>query len=207
MGNYIETHSYQGYGKYGSTKRTKVKDWYERKERTRKLEGSAHSNDTKVSILDDSDYFYFIREMLPKVEKRIYIVMFLMHFEEKEEGSTLELLKELVEKKKNGVEVKVILDRADEKDEYGANIVNKNAFDFLVKNGIPVLPDKGDSKTHTKLMLIDDEHVIIGNHNWTSGSFFRYDDKSVYVCSKELSQTFSQYFDDLWGEYNKTEEW
>lgn len=207
IAEYIKNNSYPSFGKYGSTKRSKIKERDERRKKVEKMEEDALSDGIRVAILDDTKYFNFMQKILKKAKKRIYIIMFLMHFEEGDKGSTKRLLDEIVSARGKGLNIKIILDRGEKGCDYGSNIINKNAFDFLTENDIPVLPDKGDVKTHTKIVLIDDEHIIIGSHNWTAGSFFRYDDKSVYLQSKDMSEKLTEYFNMLWSRYEKGQEW
>ncbi len=204
---YIKNNPYPAHGKYGSTKKKRIREWNERRRKVKKIEENSPSDGIKFAVLDDTEYFDFLKKILKKAEKRIHIVMFLMHHEEGDESSTKALLDEIVSAKKRGVDVKVILDRGEEGCNHSSNVINKNSFEFLTKNNVPVIPDKSDSKTHTKLVLIDNEHSIIGSHNWTASSFFRYDDKSVYIQSKEMSEKFSTHFKSLWDSYESGENW
>jgi hypothetical protein len=51
---------------------------------------------------------------------------------------------------------------------------------------------------HSKIVLIDGRHAVVGSHNWTLGSAFRYDEKSVYLESKDLARRLEAEFQSLW---------
>lgn len=156
-----------------------------------------------VAVLDDTDYYHFLIEVLKRAQERIWIIMFFMRFEDEEAYPTDLLFDKLLSAKSRGVEIKVILDRDAEGEVYGSRVINEEAYNFFVKNGIQVTWDSEDVVTHTKMVLIDDRHLIIGSHNWTAGSFFAYDDKSVYIESEILAEKAHQYFDNLWKEYTR----
>lgn len=70
------------------------------------------------------------------------------------------IAKAIVDAKKRGVDVKVILDKTNEKDHY-------SAATFLVNAGIPVWIDYLPPIAHNKVMIVDEETVITGSFNFT----------------------------------------
>jgi competence protein ComEA len=158
---------------------------------------------THAVLLRDATYFYFVKKLLMTASKSIRIVMFFFRFDEKEKEKypTYEYLMALVEAKSKGVDVKVILDHQAEGDSKPSTLINTNALEFLRKHGVPVTFDIEDVATHSKLVLVDDAHVVVGSHNWTAGSFFAYHDVSIYVHSAKLFETYTQHFDSLWQRY------
>lgn len=157
-----------------------------------------------VAVLDDTEYYYFLREVFKRARERIWVIMFFMRFEDEETYPTDLLIDELLLAKSRGVEIRIILDRDAEGDVYGSRVINEEVYNFFVNNGIEVTWDSEEIVTHTKMVLIDDKHLIVGSHNWTAGSFFVYDDKSVYVESRNLAQKASDDFKRLWLEYTVT---
>lgn len=85
-----------------------------------------------------------------------------------------DIIKEVIESKKRGVEVRVIL----EKNVFGAWNMNKKTFDNLQENGIEVVySDNGNyTFTHSKMMIFDDEYLI------SSWNFSH----SMFVTNKEF---------------------
>ncbi|NVM54979.1 MAG: DUF4332 domain-containing protein [Candidatus Helarchaeota archaeon] len=166
----------------------------------RKLDEISVQDVIGVSILSDSDYVHFLKKALDRAKKRIFIVMFFMLAKD---GSypVNDVIERLIEAHKQGVEVKVILDKDAEGDIYKSRIINSAACKKFKKAGVKVVHDSELYLTHSKLVLIDDIHTIIGSHNWTAGSFYAYDDKSMYIESREFNRRVGNYFLHLWNIY------
>lgn len=180
---------------------SQVRSRREAHDRAAAIEGRAVEGKTHGVLLEDSRYPYFVRDLLQQAQSRIRIIMFFMRFEDKKKYPTDELFDALVKARGRGVDIKVILDRDAEGAAIGSREINKQAFEFFKKHRIPVTYDSVERYTHTKLVTVDEKHVVIGSHNWTAGSFFAYDDASVYLRSPELAQRLDGEFDTLWRDY------
>ena len=157
-----------------------------------------------IAPINDSQYIYFIDRLMKEAKESIRIVMFFMRSEPEIKYPTDTLFATIVEAKERGVKVQVILDKDVEGDVYKSRLINKNAYDFFVKNNIDVTYDNPEELTHSKMVIVDGKHVVIGSHNWTAGSFYVYDDKSVYIQSDEFGEKATEKFQKLWKRY-KTE--
>jgi len=177
----------------------------------RRREAAAKIGENGVSqvgcgaLLYDGQYLPFLRELLAQAKKSINIMMFFMKYEEGTDYIVNSLVKCLVEAHRRGADVKVILDRDGEDDAARSRLINEPAFQMLRKNGVSVLYDTEDRMTHSKLVVVDGTHVVVGSHNWTGGSSWAYDDTSIYVESEELARQYHAIFDALWGEYGAVE--
>lgn len=69
----------------------------------------------------------------------------------------------LVEAKKRGVDVQVILDKSQRTERY-------SGATFLANGGIPVFIDADHRIAHNKVMVIDGETVITGSFNFTKSA-------------------------------------
>ena len=199
MDEYLCRNRFHGFDRSKFMRASKLKEMAKQRVITENCRKKVSKDIGGITVLDDTGYFYFLRKLIKLAKKKIYVVMFLMHLEAK--SAVHDVLQDLISARKKGVDVKVILDKDPEGSRYQSRFINKQAFNFLVQKGIPVLPDADERKTHTKMVIVDDVHVLIGSHNWTIGSFFRYDDKSVYVFSKSLAKKANNYFDELWSQY------
>lgn len=74
-----------------------------------------------------------------------------------------EILAALSQAKKDGIDVRVILDKTNESERYPAGTCNAIA-------GIPVLIDHKVKIAHNKVMIIDRKHVIEGSFNFTESA-------------------------------------
>lgn len=160
-------------------------------------------NDIHGVFLRDSFYRHFTLKLLKESKKNIRLVMFFFTFEDEKKHATDKHMEEIINAKKRGVDIKIILDHQEEGDPKPTKLANKNAYEYLTKNKIPVTFDSEQRATHTKLLLIDDSHVVLGSHNWTGGSFFVYKDSSMYINSKKISDVYYSHFDNLWKEYHR----
>ncbi|MDD4151279.1 MAG: phospholipase D-like domain-containing protein [Candidatus Gracilibacteria bacterium] len=114
----------------------------------------------EIASTPDKNLIKKLREKIKNAKSRIYIEMYI--FTEKD------LRKELINAKKRGIDIQVIL----EKNVYMASNLNKQTFDDFSKSGIKVTwaSSENFALTHTKLMIIDDE-IIISTANYSYSSF------------------------------------
>lgn len=165
------------------------------------MEDNASRDIAGVSVLDDTEYLDFVRALIASAQDKVRIVMFFMRYEDEKKYPTDTLFDELKSAKERGVDIKVILDKDAEGEVFGSRVINKEAYDFFSSAGIEVTYDFDEQLTHTKMVLVDGTHTVIGSHNWTAGSFYAYDDKSIYIDSKDMAVKTGEYFDDLWSHY------
>lgn len=157
------------------------------------------------ALLYDVSYFEFLEKLIEQAAQSIMVMMFFMKFEEGTEYVTNALVEALIKARAKGLDVKVILDRDAEGGRTGARLVNQAVFDMLRNNNVSVVFDHEDRMTHSKFVIVDGKHVVLGSHNWTGGSYWAYDDTSVYIESKELALKYQDIFIGFWDEYNSME--
>ena len=150
------------------------------------------------SLLFDSQYHSFLEDLIAQAKNSIRLIMFFFRLPEDEDYPTRPLFDALVQAHKRGVKVRVILDRDKVDEPYGSRYVNASALEALKEAGIESRFDSEDSLTHSKLLVVDDAHIVIGSHNWTAGSFYAYDDTSAYVYSEAVGNFYGADFDARW---------
>ena len=64
-----------------------------------------------VDLINNDDYFKRVNPLFKEAKESIYLVMFIMHPSKKKSGKVNTLMKSLVEARKRGVRVKVILNK------------------------------------------------------------------------------------------------
>lgn len=77
--------------------------------------------------------------------------------------TSMPIAKALVEAKKRGVDVRVILDKSQRTERY-------SGATFLANEGVPVSIDAAHKIAHNKVMVIDGEQVITGSFNFTKSA-------------------------------------
>jgi competence ComEA-like helix-hairpin-helix protein len=205
INDYIDKTLYPKFGRYGRKKASDIAESFKQHKYVQSLEEKASTDIKGVCVIDDEEYLSFIKKLLSIAQIRIRIIMFFMKFEDEEKYPTDSIFAQLESAKNRNVDIKVILDKDAEGEVFGSRIINENAYNFFKQNDIEVTYDSEETLTHTKIVLVDDNHLVIGSHNWTAGSFYAYDDKSIYIESPEMVEEASNYFDKLWSEYKISE--
>jgi phosphatidylserine/phosphatidylglycerophosphate/cardiolipin synthase-like enzyme len=102
------------------------------------------------------------------------------------------IVNELVRKKLNGVDVKVVMD--DREAQYEFSTVAP-----LKKNGILKTDTSSSNYMHNKFMVVDSEEVLTGSTNWTYNGFFENNNNSILVDSPELAKDYTVIFNRMWN--------
>ena len=162
-----------------------------------------------VEDLSDNKYFSKVLEALKNAKSSIYMMMYLVNFNEKLKNSPVnQLVDELINANKRGVKVKVILDQNINYNNLGEGSgtwereeKNDPLFLYLKKNGIEVYYDNVFMITHSKVIIIDEETVILGSANWTMSSLKRNWEGSCLIRSKGLAKEFLEDFSKIAIDY------
>ena len=150
-----------------------------------------------VEVITDREYFQVVHRTLGEANHSIQLMMYTIGYYEKYPDSPSNtLIKDLIEAKQRGVEVKVILDVSDWNQKVTRD--NKNIGRILSKYGIEVGYDPLRINTHAKLVIIDGILTIVGSTNWTYYSLAHNNEVSVLIKSKEVAQDLSDYFQRIW---------
>ncbi len=105
--------------------------------------------------------------------------------------------KALVDAKKRGVDVRVVVDREHNGKRDSANSVAS----FLVANGIPVRVDRAVKIQHNKFLIVDDQSVQNGSFNFTSAAqTANAENIIIHRAFPELTRAFAQRWGRLWAE-------
>lgn len=148
--------------------------------------------DNSPKAVNDGDYFPVALDVLENAEDSIHIIIFeVKYYDSFQDSNEMFILYELVNAKKRGVDVKVITDQFYTSDE---------AVQYLRDNGIDVKYDSSSVTTHSKLLIIDGETVIIGSTNWSYYSIDRNHESNVLIKSRSTAQQFEDYFEEIWSE-------
>lgn len=126
--------------------------------------------------------------IIPEIRKAknyIYISMFLI--------SHYQLTQELINAKKRGVDVKLIVEANHAQQRYSKHEILRNY-------GVPVKVENWPGKMHAKLAVIDDENIIVGSTNWTKAGF-EYNDENLLIFrnNPEAAQFLRNEFNLSWN--------
>lgn len=156
------------------------------------------SKEIEVKAIPNRAYFPYVHEKFQNAKNFIHIVMFqISYYEGYNESAISTLLQDLINAKKRGVDVKLILESGD--DFLGEDFFEKqkNACSFLQNFGIQVKFDPEDKTTHAKLILVDNT-AIIGSTNWNYYALEQNNEASAAIVSEIFTAAYEQYFWNLW---------
>lgn len=93
------------------------------------------------------------------------------------------IAKALVEAQKNGVQVKIILDK---------NVLDENFSmpNFLAQAGIPIWLDGKHASAHNKVMILDGETVITGSFNFTKAADEKNAENLLILHDTDLAELY-----------------
>lgn len=167
-------------------------------EQVRKLQSQLEEkkeSPVTIEMLPDREYYTWARKIISKANSSIYLAVFLLKYDPKEsvyDDPVNMLLLELINAKRRGVDVKVIVDDITY-NQY------RETIDYLKSKNIPVRLDP--SKTtllHAKILIVDGEWVFIGSHNWSESAMSFNREYTVLIRSVDYAAEVEGYFEDLW---------
>jgi hypothetical protein len=151
------------------------------------------TSDADVELIVGGQYPYRVGELIDEASVSISIAMFIVSW-----GDTGHPVRQLVEKliaaHQRGVQVEMLLDQDRRDDLYKTRLINRPAAVSLEEAGVRVRFDKTTELTHSKVVVIDQQQTVIGSHNWSRSSFFKYDELSVLITDASVG---ADYHSDL----------
>ncbi|MFI3301528.1 MAG: phospholipase D-like domain-containing protein, partial [Candidatus Gastranaerophilales bacterium] len=145
-------------------------------------------NDTELSIYFSPANKISQTKIIPIIKNAkhyIYIpIFYLTHYD---------IIQGLIEAKKRGVEVKIIVDQTSVEGKYVK-------IDHLQKNNIDIKVENWAGKMHQKSMIIDDDILIIGSMNFTKHGEYVNDENTIIIKNSTiLTKSYKQHFLELWN--------
>ena len=164
------------------------------------------SNSTKIMIINDRDYYPVATQLISNAKKSIHIVMYEIRWygnPDSDDHDVSKLGVSLVDAKNRGCDVKIIMD-----DGRGYGFSNndlvesaKNWKNYFESKGIEVKFDWSNETTHDKLIIIDDEIVIVGSTNWSQSALNYNHEANAVIDDKKVANSYEDYFQELWNKY------
>ncbi|MCR5260568.1 MAG: FAM83 family protein [Candidatus Gastranaerophilales bacterium] len=102
------------------------------------------------------------------------------------------LAQEIVNAKKRGVEVKVIIDATSARNKYSQHTLFR-------QNNIPVKTENFAGKMHMKTIIIDDETVFLGSMNFTKSGEVYNDENCIKIKNTEIAKNLKTEFLAIWN--------
>jgi len=149
-----------------------------------------------VQLVTDAQYFQVAKKMIQEAKSSIQVMMFEMGYYDKYPNTPSNLLiKELIDAKKRGVKVEVILEVKEGRDRTTER--NRHTGKILSNGGVEVIYDSLFKTTHAKWMVVDGQLALVGSTNWTYYALTNNNEVSVLIRSKELAKALVDYFNQV----------
>ncbi|MCK5707531.1 MAG: hypothetical protein KAI43_07735 [Candidatus Aureabacteria bacterium] len=143
----------------------------------------------EVEDISSRKYVPRVIKEINEASESIYVCLYFIGYYGKE-GVVKDVLDALVNAHVRGVNVVVLLDQGNRTNKYTQYAKNERAFAYLQVHGVPVYFDDEKTVTHSKLVVIDSETVIMGSTNWSMQSFNESREASLLIRSKALAKTY-----------------
>lgn len=150
----------------------------------------------EVVMMANRDYYPILHEILQKAESEILIIMYQARTYPAHPDGVNELLyQDLFDAVSRGVRVEIILDASSWN--LGSTFQNLQLAELLREGGVQVLWDPPDVTSHDKLLLVDDEIVVVGSTNWSYYALARNNEISVMIRSSDFYREVRSYYDKI----------
>lgn len=148
-------------------------------------------------LLFDEAYAGVVGRVLERARSRIQVSQFKIDsFGISGRSAVNQLLVTLVRSAEKGIKVQVLLDCILPLKGRSAN--NVFVAQWLARRGVEVRSLRRNVCQHSKVVLVDGEHGIVGSHNWTVNSLSRNSECSVYFTDvgvvRDAETVFSRLF-------------
>lgn len=154
-------------------------------------------NNTKYGIYfspQDKSITNAVLPLIRSAKKYIYIPTFVL--------TDKRVAEELINAKKRGVDVKIIIDALNASGKYSKHQLLRN-------NGVLVKTENYAGKMHSKSMIVDDEYVLIGSMNFSYSGENKNDENLIVIKDSDIAKFYKTFFlyqwsriDNKWLKFN-----
>ncbi len=157
-----------------------------------------------IQLITDTQYFQAAQKMIREAKQSIFVMMFEMGYYDNHPTTPSNfLIKGLIEAKKRGVKVEVILEVREGEDRTTKR--NRRTGSVLSEGGVEVVYDPLSKTTHSKLVIVDGQSTLVGSTNWTYNALTDNNEVNVLIRSKEVAKEMIDYFNRVKSTGSKTQ--
>jgi len=131
---------------------------------------------------EDKEARQEVKKLIQSANKTVRVAMFTF--------TAFDLATSLVEAKKKGIEVAVVIDRR------SLDGVSKKAATMLLEGSVSLFTNRGSETFHHKFLYIDQETLLMGSANWTNAAFKKNDEVLLLISPLTLDER--AFMDALW---------
>jgi phosphatidylserine/phosphatidylglycerophosphate/cardiolipin synthase-like enzyme len=152
-----------------------------------------------ITPLINEEYYPVLINEIENANSNIDIVIYEFKWYDNN-NSVVQLRNLLAQRAEDGIKIRIILDQSKW---YGQitdlSEENNKTGNWLAERGVYVKLDSLKTTTHDKLVIIDDNTVLVGSHNWGSSALTKNNEASVMIKGKEVAEFYENYFEYLWA--------
>jgi len=152
-----------------------------------------------ISTGENRSYFSVAKEMIERAQESINLVVFkITRYPEFRNSKSNQLLKALVQANERGVELKIVLDVNTWSDD--VNRSNRETALWLLGQGVEKVSfDSLNTTTHSKVLIVDGNSVLVGSTNWSYYSLSKNLEADILIQgSPGIGSAYRRYFEELW---------
>lgn len=152
-----------------------------------------------ISTGENRSYYRVAKEMIESAQASINLVLFkITRYPEFRSSKSNKLLEALVQARERGVELRIVLDVNTWSDD--VNRSNRETALWLLGQGVEKVSfDSLASTTHSKVLIVDGDSVLLGSTNWSYYSLSKNLEADILIHdSSEVGGAYQKYFEDLW---------
>ena len=132
----------------------------------------------------DNAIYNGVLPLIKNAKKYIYISAFII--------TEKHLTEELINAKKRGVDVKIIVDALNASNQHSKHSI-------LRSSGILVKAENSAGKMHSKSIISDDEYLIIGSMNFSKSGNSKNDENMIVLKNKKAAEFYKNFFLYQWN--------
>ena len=134
---------------------------------------------SRVAYLNNqnNEFLKTLSAQIEQAQQRIWCMHYVIRLGEQDSHPVNHVCQLLINAKKRGVDVRMVVDRSDPEATYPGPD-NSPVITLMQKHSINIAEDELDRTTHTKIFLID-QTAIVGSHNLTSWALTKNRESSI----------------------------
>lgn len=145
----------------------------------------------EVQVLRGKQYLEVLHKAFQEAKDYIYVQMYIIIAKpEAPDDPVSILLDDLIQAKRKGLEVRVIIEDGKFERSY-------NAFTRLKQAGVDVRLDSPSRVLHSKVVIIDGKISIIGSTNWSKAAIYHNHEISILIESEEVAERLLKDFSEV----------
>ena len=147
--------------------------------------------------------FHYPQKVIPLIDAAHHTIEILMYewkwYGHESAGGVQKLNLALVAAARRGVKIRALLNA--ESMGHAITKINSRTISFLQRYGVEAKMGQFGGVVHAKMMIVDDNIIVLGSHNYSKSAFSRNQEVSVAIEGRISIKPFRDYFKDLWQQY------